>query len=149
MPTTTPTRRSALRGISLTAIAAGMSVPVLASAAPDDGADAELLRLCAEASDWEDLLRQIDAHGTSDEKCKAATDDWDGVFRQIAETRATTMAGMRAKAKVLYLAITREAANDGFYDYMENPEGVREHLYPDGLIAWSLAADVLAVGGAS
>jgi hypothetical protein len=35
------------------------------------------------------------------------------------------------------------------FDYLDDPEGVREHLFPDGLIAWSLAADVLAVGGAS
>lgn len=80
---------------------------------------------------------------------QGATDDWERVFQRIAETRATTMAGIRAKARVLHLAITREAANDSFHDYMENPEGVREHLYPDGLIAWSLAADVLAVGDAA
>ena len=40
------TRRSALRGIGITTIAAGLAVPALASAAPD-GADADLIRLCA------------------------------------------------------------------------------------------------------
>lgn len=112
-------------------------------------ADAELIALCDEAFHCEDILRKIDASGTSEEKCNAANDDWDRVFGLIAETRATTMAGMRAKAMVLHLAITREAANDGFHDYMENPEGVRERLFPDGLIAWSLARDVLATGDAA
>jgi hypothetical protein len=144
---TTTTRRSALRGISLTAIAAGLAVPTPSHAASASDADAELIWLCTQASDCEDLLRKIDAHGTSEEKCNAATDDWDRVFQRIAETRATTMACMRAKARALHLAITREAANDGFHDYMENPEGIREHLFPDGLIAWSL--HVLAAGDAA
>jgi hypothetical protein len=52
----------------------------------------------------------------------------------------------RAKARVLHLAITREA--DGF-DYLDNPEAVREHLFPDGLLVWSLAEDVLAAGDAA
>jgi hypothetical protein len=56
------------------------------------------------------------------------------------------MAGIRAKARVLHLAITREAAASHAFDYLDDPEGVREHLFSDGLIAWSLAADVLAVG---
>jgi hypothetical protein len=45
---TATSRRTALRGISLATIAAGLGVPALASAAPSDGADAELIRLCAE-----------------------------------------------------------------------------------------------------
>jgi hypothetical protein len=152
--TTIPTtsRRSALRGVSLATIAAGLAVPALARAKPDDGADAELLRLCAQAIHCEDLLRKIDAHGTSEEKCNAATDDWDRVFTQIAETRAITMAGIRAKARALYLAMIREAAMEhgfDYFDYLDDPEGVREHLFPDGLIAWSLARDVLAVGDAA
>jgi hypothetical protein len=115
---TTPTRRSVLRNISLTAIAAGLAVPALASAAPDD-ADAALIRLCAQASDCEDLLRKIDGHGTSEEKCNAATDDWDRVFRRIAETRATTTDGIRAKARALYLAMIREAAMEHGFDYFD------------------------------
>lgn len=149
---TITTRRSALRGISLATITAGLALPALASTKPDDGADAELIRLCAEASGCEDLLRKIDAHGTADEKCNAATDDWDRVFRQIAETRATTMDGMRAKARALYLAMIREAAMEhgfDYFDYLDDPEGVREHLFPDGLIAWSLAQDILAAGDAA
>jgi hypothetical protein len=47
MTTTTTSRRSALRGVSLTALTSDLAVPVLASAAPGD-ADAELLRLCVD-----------------------------------------------------------------------------------------------------
>jgi hypothetical protein len=55
---TTPIRRAAL-GAAITAIAAGLAVPACASTRADDDADAELLRLCAEANDCEDLLREI------------------------------------------------------------------------------------------
>lgn len=41
-------RRSALRGISLAAIAAGLAGPALASSPDGADADAELIRLCAE-----------------------------------------------------------------------------------------------------
>lgn len=62
------------------------------------------------------------------------------------------MASIRAKVRVLYLAITREAAMAHGFDYFEHlddPEGVRKHLFPEGLIAWSIAEDILTVGDAA
>jgi hypothetical protein len=60
--TTTPTtsRRTALRGFGLAAIAAaGLAVPTQSQAATASDADAELIRLCAEFVERE---QQIDAH---------------------------------------------------------------------------------------
>jgi hypothetical protein len=52
----TTSRRAALSSFGLAAIAAGLAVP----AAANTDADAELIRLCAEAARCEDYLRKID-----------------------------------------------------------------------------------------
>jgi hypothetical protein len=57
---------------------------------------------------------------------------------------------MQAKARILYPAIIREASmvhDFDYFDYLDDPGDVREHLYPDGLIAWSIAEDLLALRG--
>jgi hypothetical protein len=84
---TTPTRRSAL-AFSTAAIVAGLATPVLASA-PDP--DAELIAICAEAISCEARVRHIDQHEVSDDDCADATNTWDKVYKQVADTPATNL----------------------------------------------------------
>jgi hypothetical protein len=143
-------RRAVFRGISLSAIAAGLAVPALASIKPDDGADAELIQLCAEARGAEKHSSAIDMkdldmkEAPSDEKSNAAVDNCYRAFKRVAEIRATTMAGIQAKAMVLRLATIRQTAWQRGNGCVDDPEAVERLLLPDGLIALSLVEDVLA-----
>lgn len=121
--THTTTRRSALRGFSLAALTAGLSVPAVA--APD--ADAELTRLGA-AFTHLDLYTQA---ADCDEAAFDATHRrwWETVER--AQTiPATTPEGCRIKATML-AAVIRDCMVDG---------------WPAGDTAFALARD-LARGG--
>ena len=145
----TTSRRSALRGVGLAAIAAGLAARrALASNQPDADADAELIRLCGEAICCDERIIQIDTHGTTDEDCATACEHWDRIFEEIAAEPATTASGLRAKAKALYAAVFREAVwGHGFEDYLENPGAIGNYLSVDGMIARSLCEDILAMGG--
>jgi hypothetical protein len=120
-----------------------MAKPVASQATSPD---AELIELCAEAIRCEERLRTIDASGAPEDECQHACDDWVRVHEQVANTTATTFPGLRAKATVLHSVVLREAvwSSGTDNDYLTNPEAV--YIAVDGVIARSLAADILAMG---
>jgi hypothetical protein len=110
---TTPTtsRRSALRGFGLTAIAAGLAVPVRshAATAPDtDDADAELIRLCAEFDGLEHARQTIAvrieadaalANGEDGDREIALYAQQEQIAALLFATPAHTLEGIQAKAR--------------------------------------------------
>jgi hypothetical protein len=104
------TRRSAL-GFSAAAIVAGLTTPVLAKGVkkPDSrtGPDAELIAACEEAIRQDGIKDAINRgeFGGDDDAVNAASDDWWEAFERVAEIPATAMEGVRAKARVLRLAV--------------------------------------------
>ena len=135
-----PSRRTLLAGVAAVSATATLpALPALAAArlAPASAADTELLQICA---DWRramdingavvDRLSQVltrdwsdDDHAEWNETGEALSDAEERVF----ETKATTLAGVKAKAGVL--------------DYMAETYGIpAEPEY-----AASLVADVLAL----
>jgi hypothetical protein len=104
---TTPTRRSALRGFGLAAIAAGLAVPALASTKPDDDAAGELIRICHQFAEAE-ITRWYRAEIDDD----FVDDDIDhDTYNWIAATPATTPGGWQAKA-LAYAAFNRHVYDD-------------------------------------
>jgi hypothetical protein len=101
-----PLRRRLLASATA-ALAAGAAIGTAARAAPvaSPGGDAELIRLCDEAQRLEARVWEIDRRGTSEEDCTAVTTAWDRVYLTIAGIRATTPAGLQAKARVVQAAI--------------------------------------------
>jgi hypothetical protein len=107
---TTPTRRSAI-GFSLAAFAAGLTVPVLASATEPD---AELIRLCADfRRRWRDY-NTINTDLDSDEDPRwpllLAAED------RARDTEAQTVAGLIAKAEVALLLASQPDGSEKFGD---------------------------------
>jgi hypothetical protein len=125
---TTPTtsRRSALRGFGLTAIAAGLAVPVRshAATAPDtDDADAELIRLCAEIVTIRPKLDAVHAVRHTFEDERRTEPELDALTAREMElvgliedaVPPTTMAGARALAGAsLALAVLNLAGETYF-----------------------------------
>ena len=147
----TTTRRGALLGSALAGLIGGAAVAKAAPASPLANPDANLIALCAEATRCEEHIRQIDQSGTApEEECAAACTAWDKTYRQIADLPAMTLAGIQAKARILGLAVVREAVwSDGFDEYLEDPAAISHHLRADDRIARSLCHDILALGGAA
>lgn len=121
--TTTPTRRTALRG-SLAAIAAGLAVPWRSHAAttlPD--ADAELIRLCAEFDRVERsriALHEGDTQIEDDDERDLAmaplNDQQDEMAPLIWDTQASTLEGVRAKARSFALSYPEFLEDDDSWD---------------------------------
>lgn len=145
-PHTTPTRRSAI-GFSLAAMAAGLTVPALAKAADPD---AELIaladRILANGAESHRISDEIDLMPAARPEDSQARDrryereirplvaaNWNMRMR-LAETRATTMDGFRAKARIVQ-------------EYNNCAPGYAES-HQDDAMAWSLANDLLGVASA-
>jgi hypothetical protein len=151
---TTPTRRSAI-GFSLAALAAGLTVPVLASASPTEGissidtlgTDAELIALVdrimangAESNRISDEIDRMPAARPADWQARdrrykreiyPLTDaNWQ-LRMELAMMRATTLEGFRAKARIVQ-------------EYNNCAPGFAES-HQDDAMAWSLANDLLGV----
>jgi hypothetical protein len=105
MPTTT-SRRSALRGFSLAAIAAGMSAAALAA----PGTDAELIRLGAEFDRLDLFTQGTDWHEAAFD---AAHIRWWKTVEQAQTIPVTTPEGRRVKA-VMLAAVIRDCMVDGW-----------------------------------
>jgi hypothetical protein len=140
---TTQPRRSAPR---LRVVApASLTAPALAIV----NLDADLIAACAEATRCEDRIRHIDAPTTDvpQAECTAACAGWDDAFARLVDMPATTLAGIRAKAGALRLAIVREFAwahGGGFFADVDTADcGL------DGQIAYALCNDILALGDAA
>ncbi len=76
---------------------------------PPDGADAELLQLCADLQGWDRQRQQVDrvsADGRdfTDEELSAVLDPWWNTVDAIAETPARTPEGVMAKGRALRTA---------------------------------------------
>jgi hypothetical protein len=152
-PTETPSRRTAHRRDRQVA------GPTAVGAKPDDpDADAELIRLCAKVIRCDELITRLDAQWrgapSSDlvdlafEESGKAAEAWHETLKQVAETAATTTAGLEAKARALYVAVFREAMwTHDADDYLADPQIVEDNLLGDGLVARSLCRDIFALVG--
>ncbi len=106
---TTPTRRSALQ-FSAAAIVAGLTAPVVASAATP-GDDSGLIALCADFH-----RQQVVADATDDDDddgLAAALDVRWGISDRIAKTVAHTKEGHKAKAKVAIFLLDENHGSGG------------------------------------
>lgn len=109
--------------------------------------DAALLAACAEASHWDQRCREINTRKVFDNDCDVAIEGWDKAFLQVAQSRARTMDGIRAKAVVLQMALRREHELTAPYERRDTftPKALldghdnRKDLY----LAWMLVADIL------
>jgi hypothetical protein len=115
-------RRSALRGIGLTAIAAGLAVPALADTKSDD-ADAELIRLCATFDRLEqarlDLLDQIKDDDEREIAMAPFHAQQEKIVPLIWATPARTMDGVRAKVRSWVLWAPELLEEDDEGDWMD------------------------------
>ncbi len=106
--------------------------------------------MCADAERCEASVRSIDEHGTSESDCAAATEAWDRTFKQVTETTALTLAGVRAKANVVRLAIIRENIWVHGCGTVAEAEAFRfDEFGIDTQMAQSLCRDILALTGAA
>jgi hypothetical protein len=110
-PHTTPTRRSAI-GFSLAAIAAGLTMPVLASAAEPD---AELIALAAVLRANNAKIRALQAMKANhpDETYVPLDKCRHDVIARSGDLTATTLAGVRAKAAILLDELDLTGAIEG------------------------------------
>lgn len=139
VPSTTATPRR--RGL-LAALAAGAAVaPALAVHAADNGSDVALIELAEQIlelerqsnrlSEQEETLPSRERHAFSEKHIRPLTNRSLDLRDQLARTAATTMAGFRAKARVLQV-------------YTNCAPGFADPWQDDGL-AWSLANDLVGV----
>jgi hypothetical protein len=123
--TTTPTtsRRSALSGFGLAAIAAGLAVPTpsqAASASPD----AELIALCDRLVQLRTLelamIKQMDEAGDDGDPLEATGDEWFAVTERVRQIdRPLTLAGAIAMARcVVRHCETPDLGGCDFSDWM-------------------------------
>lgn len=148
MPTTiepnpTPTRRIALR-FSVAAIAAGLAAPAPAANADADAALIALadriMALCVEMDRISDEIEEMPIATRADETARMRRHD-DEIYplvdtsfdlrSQLAEMKATTLDGFRAKARVVQ-------------EYSNCSPGCADQ-WNDDAMAWSLANDLLGV----
>ena len=122
---TVSSRRSLFGGAAAVVLGIGITAGVAASAAdlvPSDTADTVLLAICARAEEADRLLRDADSRHRelTGKLARAVRDQSDMHFDafvsladQAAAIPALTMAGMRAKARIVYLnADMHRKAND-------------------------------------
>ena len=118
-----PTRRSALHGIGLASIAAGLAVPALASAKPDDGdASDPLVRLMKTMTEQKSIADAIAAEklppkvseGSEDKERRLsfAMDNWLATAEQMVDTPAQSPAGLQAKAEGFELLFAYFSSDD-------------------------------------
>jgi hypothetical protein len=150
---TTSTRRSTL-GFSAAAIIAGMTIPVLASAA---GPDANLLDLVKTMKRQWAVTEAIAAEGPSlppgitpqsedqEARLEEALSDWWDTADQIVDTPARSPIGLRAKAEAMQGLL----AHMTFTDRKRTKEEQLSDADTETRLAWSLAADLLAGSGAA
>lgn len=146
---TPPTRRSAI-GFSLAAMAAGLTVPALASAAKPDP-DAELIALARQLDPQWQATEVIAAEGKflprgitpqsidQEERLSDAVDEFWSTMERIVDKPARTTAGVRAKAHA-----ARRMVERGTLDSLHVPQD--EQLAAADIEArmmWSLAQDIL------
>jgi hypothetical protein len=139
---TTPTRRSTL-GFSVAAIIAGMTTPVLAAAtAPNP--DAELIAACEEAIRHDGIKDAINRGEFDDDDDAAddARDAWWEAFERVETMPATTKEGVRAKARVLKLAVHDRVCSH--VDWTVANDGDMHERMAD-----ALCDEILALGGAA
>jgi hypothetical protein len=105
----TTSRRSALRGISLTAMAAGLAArSALAAPVPAPDTDAELIRLCGEVvavQDKIDALYKVRHTAEDEQRTEPELDDLSAMQHEwldlieAAAVSPATLAGVRAMAR--------------------------------------------------
>jgi hypothetical protein len=109
----TPTRRSAL-GFGAAAIVAGLATPAIAGGPDPDG---ELIALCAEFDALERGIKAYYPGGAKYILCDAERDnatapldqEQRGLIDRMCELRASTLNGIRARARTLVLWAADEA----------------------------------------
>ena len=111
---------------------------------PPDGADAELIRLCAEITRleaWIAAYEQIPAEPSEEvaDRFEETHDQWWAAMERVEELPATTLAGLQAKATALRIAIDRTAIPD-IHSTIKDAE-FHERF------ADSLCANILVIGG--
>jgi hypothetical protein len=134
------TRRGALLESALAGLIGGAAVVKAAQSSPLANPDAELIAACEEVirqDSIRDAINRDEFDGDEDEK-DAACDAWWAAFERVEETPATTKEGMRAKARVLRLAV-REYVCHGPGRTIANRGEIHER------IADALCNDILAL----
>jgi hypothetical protein len=143
------------RRFSLTAIAAGLTVPALASAAPEP--DAELLDLvktlderwahteviAPEMHEISRLYPGVTIHSHAAEaRMDAAVDAWLAVQDKIHDISAITPLGVRAKAYALQ-SFLRYIVMGGTAQTIDEQ---LDEAQPETAMTWSLVRDIIAQG---
>ena len=131
------TRRTLLIGTASTA--AVVAIPAIHAAT--EHPDAALTSLCATfATACAELQRLNAMEDPTDDQLDAAVEAWNAPIDTIITTRASTPAGIRAKAK----AMIGIFANGGVSKYRW--ETVEQAMTYHEKAAWALAHDILAMG---
>jgi hypothetical protein len=148
---TTPTRRSAL-GFSVAAIVAGFTVPAIAGALDPDAKLRELVKTLNRQWEVSEIIAE-EMHSLpggitpqskgAERRMDDALGGWWGTVDQIIETPASSPSGLRAKAE----AVQRVMACMTFCETNRPKAEQLADADADDRLAWSLAADILALGG--
>jgi hypothetical protein len=138
------TRRGSLKSTAA-ALFAGVAIsPTLPPAKPPSP-DVELIAACAEAlrqDGIKDGINRGDYDGREDYEDFAddARDDWWEAFERVEDIPATTQEGVRAKARVLKLAVRDQVCVGPEYT-MGSHASMHERM------ADALCSEILALGG--
>jgi hypothetical protein len=102
------TRRGALLGTALAGLMGGAAVAKVARSSPLANPDAELIAACEEAirqDSIKDAINRGEFGDDNEDAEDAARDAWWEAFERVEEIPATTKEGVRAKVRVLRLAV--------------------------------------------
>ncbi len=142
-----PYRRSLLAGLGAARVAGGVAaVPVPAGAEPAS-ADAALLALHHKMKQGEAAMAALadDYAPGCDERLEAALDPTNAAVDAMEALRATTIAGLQAKADALRWIMELTVCNSPNHDGRTDISTIGEDGDWQDRFAWSLARDVLAL----
>jgi hypothetical protein len=141
----TTTRRGALLGTALAGLIGGAAVAKAARSSPLANPDAGLIAACEEAirqDGIKDAINRGEFGDDNEDAEDAARDAWWEAFERVEVTPATTKEGVRAKARVLRLAV-RDRVCSGVDQTIANDGDMHERM------ADALCNEILALGGAA
>jgi hypothetical protein len=137
------TRRGALLGTALAGLMGGAGVAKVARSSPLANPDAELIAACEEAirqDSIKDAINRGEFGDDNEDAEDAARDAWWEAFERVEEIPATTKEGVRAKVRVLKLAV-RDYVCSGVDWTIANHGEMHERM------ADALCNEILALGG--
>ena len=114
--------------------------------------DADLIALCSEAENCEERIREIDRDRGSDtpgERNRKSLDAWIDARKKVADLPAVTLAGIRAKARVVKRALIREYFWSDGGGYCDPDEVEAADVRTDAEMALFLCHDLIRLGAAA